>query len=517
MAAPLTKAFNALDARLLTLQNAPDLADAARADLAVKRVVLLAAQFSHVRHADADAALKAFADARKVVETVEDPQERDYLRRILLASGQDALNAAGIVKPSAAATAAFDDLLAAIDDEDERQNALYVRFKAIAASLNLVDDYPAVRANLMERVEELDDLRQYEEIVGRVYAADQLLGASKDEDDDPLVTPTGLALQYDGGLMAFLAGAATLPAATLAAASANAAEVLVNLEKTLDTGVLAFSDDEEELDEDEIDDLRGEAREIAFSAPTILAHADVVLGFARRNDAFDAAANLVPLYDAALGAPGSELYPLSASEYESGLASALDAASELARGNAKRLVRLADLAFKGKNATATLKESGKASVREALGVMAKPTRGGEFVEEFASLVQTHLDVGMTGPARKLAEKLLASLEGFDFIAEHEFHTARFFNMFLTLFADDPDRIDSIVYRQEATTGQQTLEARVDAADAIANAGDDPDAIDDAVVNILDRVFPDYNAAPDADPLLAADKILAFARDVCGLL
>ena len=302
-----------------------------RAAIAVKALEFL----SIVRFEDTEVVRKCFDDAARLVEAVESVKERDYLRRILIEAAQTAF-------PRSDKIAAIDELLDRIEDGDERQNALNSRLRGLAKNLGRSEDYATARAAIMDRVEEIEDLRQYEEILAFVYAADLANGRSIEE-LEPLTTPKARIILYDTGLMnlAAFGGWLGYPEGFDQAIS-EALRVLDDVEKTLDTGVRTVDGETEELDAEELEDLRKEASELVVCSPKAAGHFTRIYKFAERCGAYKAVLAGIQLLASGVEFPDSSLFPLSAGEYVAALYVAAVAATKLAGEDPSKLAQLSE-------------------------------------------------------------------------------------------------------------------------------------------------------------------------------
>ena len=497
MSQSLPKVFQSLDARMTELVNANALSEEARADVAVKSLNLAALTGG----ADEPRLRQKLGDANALVDAVSDPQERDYLRRILLESASAAL-------PDPASEPFLDELLDSIEGDDERQNALYARLTALVRTLPSANDYVVARNSLHERAEELDDLRQYEDVVARIFAADRIVGFVSD--DPPLETATGRIAQNDVALLAFIDAVpdqTAVPILTKAAEDAFA--ILEELEKTLDSRIQGEGENAVALDDDEVEELREEASSVVLRSPAILEFGERLRGFVERRDAFDAIVEDIALL---LNAePGSARYPHDATFYESELNAALDLAATLARNRAARLVALAATILPARPDDA-VRTRAMNFVREALAVMAKGNREAEYVREYAALVRAHVDAGAMAPASKLAKILAEKLDAIELTPTRVFHKKMAFPILLKAF--DRARIDAFAESEDDKEFQRALKAKLAAVDAIRNNESDPAALDSALADLFAETFD--NSQHD-DPLAAVGALLDLVQFVVSFL
>lgn len=490
-----------------------------RAAIAVKALEFL--KFSEIK--DGDLILDSFNDAKKLIDAVESAKERDYLRRILLEAAQS-------VFPDAALEPAFDELLDQIEDRDERQNALYARLLTIADNLNCFDDYASTRAALMERVEEIDDLRQYEDVVARVYAMDRVRGYSSD--DAPLETPTALICQYDQAFLRFFPIKGDAPieeSAALDGAMIDALHVLDDVEKTLDSGIRGTGDDAEELDADELDELRKEASTLVVRSYKLVDHLPRIFEYSERRDAFDLVLAAVDVVGDGIVVDEYGLHYRDDEEYAVELYAAAATAIKLAGADPRKGARLVETLapFRrviSETETATgvrdrypvleyVNDKGLQDSRPSFGklliglehdvfvALLKLDDVVEQVELLTILVRNRVQTKDALMANVFTRALLETLDKLDPTPTRLYHKKRLFE--LILCSCDREIIESFVESEDDPEFRRTVGAKLAAFDQFKRG-------DCEARRLLDDFDVDLTKT---DPLVAADEFLDFAQFV----
>ena len=490
-----------------------------RAAIAVKELEFL----TIVGLEDMEVVRKYFEDAEALVEAVESAKERDYLRRILLEAAQTAF-----LRPDK--VAALDELLARIEDGDERQNALYSRLLKLAQLLRLAEDYATARASLMERVEEIEDLRQYEEIVARAYATDRYLDRV-DEEREPLATPAGRLLQYDKELvlLAYM-GDWSANVEALEEALPETLRVLDDVEKTLDSGVQTIDGETEELDEDELEGLRKEAASFVIYSPKILDVLPRLYEYAKRRDAFDAVLGAIENLSVGLTTSAeTPFFPQNADHYAVELYDAAILATKLAGKNPSRLVRLVktlmpnlrsmqdvDLVpveddsdmFSEEERSGAFDKSNSSFAsflfrleRRAYDAASESDSGVERVECYAALLDERIRADLKPIAGLFAEKLMTELDELRPTPTRLYHKKRFLKLLLETCSRD--EVARLVDSEDDPEFKRTIGAKLAAFDWFKRG-------ERGTFAMLDDFDVDLTKVA---PIVAADEFLDYARFV----
>lgn len=463
--------YRTLAARLDELERAAETPEI-QADLAIQAVRLAALVAAN----DRDAIGRKFDDAKARVDAVGDPKERDYLRRILLEAARDAF-------PNPAEESALDALLDQIDDPDERQNALYSRCLTLAKALLRAKDYAATREALAEKIEEIEDLRPYEEVLARIRAADAIEGYRSD-DEEPLQTVAGRALLDDGAIVEFLADQ---PPERVAYFSRPALDDFLTFLKEK-----AREINSDALDDDERAETREELRTFVLRSPEFLARREEFRPVLKECDAFAAVVGAIRL---ALAQPSKDADALRAD---------LELAATLADADPKRLVALVDaILTSSENAGAV--PAAKDATRKAIAVMMKDAAK-RRVDAWTTLVRAHAIAGMTEPARRLATLAKEQIDALDPAPTRAFHKRR---AFPTLVASlDRDAVDAWIAEEKDAKLAAELTSERDAFRAVADNANDRLATDAALNDIFVKALEQTRGD---DPLLAADALMRLAE------
>ncbi len=479
-----------------------------RAAIAVKTLEFLAI----ARLKDTEVVQKYFDDAAGLVEAVESAKERDYLRRILLEAAQSAF-------PRPDKIAALDELLDRIEDGDERQNALNTRLRELAKNLRVPEDYEAARAAIMERVEEIEDLRQYEEILAFVYAADLSYGRSIDE-LEPLTTPKARIILYDTGLMNLATSARWLNYhEVFDQAISEALRVFDDVEATLDSGVRTVDGETEELDPEELEDLRKEASELVVCSPRAAGYFTRIYKFAERCGAYKAVLAGIQLLATGAEFPKSLLFPLSAGEYVAALYVAAVAATKLAGENPSKLAELSERLMPSIRPLLKVDSLGDDDPRSALfsyifqvenraaKLAEKSDSDLERVDCYAAILRGRVQGKVKTLVGTLVSALTRSLDQLRPTPTRLYHKKRLFSLVLES-CRRPDVV-RFIESEEDPDFRRTLGARLAAFDRFSAR---------PYAELADRIsYDDFNVdLTKIDPLTAAAEFLDHARFVRNL-
>ena len=121
----------------------------------------------------------------------------------------------------------------------------------------------------MARIDELDDLLQYERVVATIRATDRIVGYEPSSEEEPLETSEGLLREYDGALVEILNSKPEEEREELLRTSlfAESLEKAFEVLESLESG---------ELDAEEIESLRDRAE----SRPAFAPHFEPELDYA---------------------------------------------------------------------------------------------------------------------------------------------------------------------------------------------------------------------------------------------
>lgn len=257
----------------------------------------------------------AIETARQAIATVESRTERAYLRRL-------ALDAALLLNASVRTffvEQTADALLAEIDNAEERQNALVDYSRRLAARIErfgLSDS--SEREKALAQVEEIEDLRVFEEAAATVVAA-VLFDAAR-RDDAPSIADASDALdatldltpfgddvanaweqfESESGFLELCERAATdafaSSAARFASSPATAQEIALRQAFNAETrrrltsilNALDGDGDDSPLDEDERDELQSVVDEAVVASPFALENGEFFRAFLERFRNLDA-------------------------------------------------------------------------------------------------------------------------------------------------------------------------------------------------------------------------------------
>lgn len=479
MSVSLSESYAALVKRFQALLNQEE-SDSARADLAVKslELPLLAPRFGVEENPEAHV-----KEARAFVDNVVDRDERDYLRRILV-------NAALRFAPSPALDEIIEEIIPEIFSDEERQNALYARLLSLGKR-------PGVDCEkLRDRIAELDDLRQYENATAYLHAAYEIAGVEYYDDLDTL---PALVARHDGALLELLAGRD--PQETLEFLKEQAEKTFQTFLASAaalaqyageKTGTPPLYDDleEEEFDEETLDAIRSDFKSVGIVSPLLLERGEKLRGIFELNDGFEGTLSLLKLL--AEAKPGTLYYPKDAASYDQERVETETLAHELAKGDARRLARLAQVAL----ANETTRGAGKNATREALKLLGGE-RGSASIDAYATLVRAHLDAGMTKPASKLATLLAKAILSFESEATIECYARRYLDLF------DAQAIE--LFNEVALP--ETLTS------VLNFAADARRAQEDALPELFERAL---KIGEDAEPLVAGATLLDLVKLTLGV-
>ncbi|MGN0910265.1 MAG: hypothetical protein ACI4NV_02455 [Thermoguttaceae bacterium] len=479
MSASLSESYAAFDKRFQALLNQEE-SDSARADLAVKRLelCLLAPRFGVAENPE-----ERVKEARAFVDQVVDRNERDYLRRILV-------NAALRFEPSPALDEIIEEIIPEIFSDEERQNALYARLVSLGKR-------PGVDCEkLRDRIDELDDLRQYENATAYLHAANEIAGVEYYDDLDTL--PAFVA-RHDSALLELLSGRD--PQDTIELLKKQAEKTYATFlrvavffaqtaEKKARTIPLNDDLDEVEVDEEIVDALRTDFKSVGLVSPLILEYSEKLRGLFELYDGFEGTLSLLKLL--AEAKPGTLFYPKDAASYDQERVETETLAQELAKGDARRLARLAQVAL----ANETTRYAGKNATREALKLLGGE-RGSDSVDAYATLVRAHLDAGMKKPASKLATLLAKAILSFESEATIECYARRYLDLF------DAQAVE--LFNEVALP--ETLTS------VLNFAADARRAQEDALPELFERAL---KIGEDAEPLVAGATLLDLVKLTLGV-
>lgn len=479
MYATLSESYAALDKRFQDLLNQEE-SDSARADLAVKRLelFLLAPRFGVEENPVA-----RVKEARAFVDQVVDRNERDYLRRILV-------NAALRFDPSPALDEIIEEIIPEIFSDEERQNALYARLISLGKR-------PGVDCEkLRDRIDELDDLRQYENATAYLHAAYEIAGIEYYDDLDSL---PALVARHDGALLELLANRDSQETLELLKEQAEktyqtflsvTGEIACFEAGKARTTPLYDDPEEEDVDEETLDALRNDFKSVGVVSPLILERCEKLRGIFELNDGFEGTLSLLNLL--AEAQPGTLYYPQDATTYEDERVKTGALAQKLATGDARRLARLAQVALVNE----TTRDVGKTATRDALKLLGGD-RASDSIDAYATLVRAHLDAGMTKPASKLSTLLAKAILSFESEATIECYARRYLDLF------DAKAVELF---NEAALPETLISVLNFAADARV-------AHDDALPALFERAL---KIGEDAEPLVAGATLLDLVKLTLGV-
>lgn len=450
LAATAASAFRRLAKRAAT--RIDEIADAnERANAAIKTLSLFyserAALTVENQNVDADwrPRFDAFVErVRGLIADVENRAERAYLRRIFL---EAALKFAKFESETAKIDKIADKTLAEIDDEEERQNALFVYSSALARRVGRLDDFAATRAKALELADELDDLRQFEEVVATT-AIDVLFNRARRKPEESADATADVATVYadvetelnelesEEGFLRFFSALPGAPDAfgdgetrqTAAIRKAFEAETRRRLTRLLDALDSGKDADGEPLDDADLEDWQALAQNVEFASPFFLEDGDFWRSFALRFRRFEplktllnAAENAEKIALETETASKNDLrrvfFPKSAEFYSDEKAKTLDAIRRLGsdpafdaspRRKIDALLELAQVEFSSGD-----KANAKNAVRDVFANVSKIATAVERAGIYRRIVETNLAAGLKKAAKKTAEFLRAELDAIE--------------------------------------------------------------------------------------------------------
>lgn len=484
----------------------------------------------------------AIMTARQAIATVESRTERAYLRRLALDAALllNACDRTFFVEQTA------DALLAEIDDEEERQNALVDYSRRLAARIERfgLSDSPE-RAKALAQLEEIEDLRVFEEAAATVVAAVLFDAARRDAaplvavaDSDDLdatldLTPFGddvanawEQFESESGFLELCERAATdafaSSAARFASSPASAQEIALRQAFNAETrrrltsilNALDADGDDSPLDEDERDELQSVVDEAVVASPFALENGEFFRAFLERSrnlDAFfpifqrlDEAEKSVADASDAANAYLRSFYQFDAETLAAEKARWLESARRVAtlEGDLSvkidRLTTSADIEFQFGDKTA-----GKNVVRRLLNLLPRLESPFERAHIYRRLVETHLTASYPKTAQKLAVLWKAEI---DAIEPEDFRDAALgdaFDLYAQAVKFDDERISNFLNTISAPLVRLDCETRAEFARLFSQAGA-PDKLDGAslassVATLIDAAVASLKKFDDASP------------------
>ncbi|MGI6402094.1 MAG: hypothetical protein ACOX0A_08295 [Thermoguttaceae bacterium] len=480
--------YQTLDARLAQLAAEVDVPED-RAGIVVNSLQLV----SILNVKDDVVVREKLRDFDEAIESVEDQDKRDYLCRILIDAAQKAF-----VNPASAQE--LDELLDKIEDKEERQNALFLRGQVLALDLaRNSEDRERKRDELMARIDELDDLLQYERVVATIRATDRIVGYEPSSEEEPLETSEGLLREYDGALVEILNSKPEEEREELLRTSlfAESLEKAFEVLESLESG---------ELDAEEIESLRDTAPNLVLRSHLILSQGARLRAFIERYGAFDALIEELALAVEAAAGRDPLRFPAPVDEYVAEIDYLLDLGAKLAQEEPPRLVDIAATILRARPSEEIV-DRARLVARNSISIMA------EFDDErcartYRNLVRAYLDAGRSKSATKLARLLMQRLDEISSRPTRE-HWKR--TSFPELFeALDSEMIESFVELEETEDFQRDLREFLALAVAIWKNFSDLDALDGELKNIAENTFKEMQYD---DALLAANATIALAARV----
>lgn len=501
----------------------------------------------------------AIETARQAIATVESRTERAYLRRLALDAAL-LLNASDqtfFVEKTA------DSLLAEIDDEEERQNALVDYSRRLAARIERfgLNDSPE-RSKALAQLEEIEDLRVFEEAAATVVAA-VLFDAAR-RDDAPSIADVSDALdatidltpfgddvanaweqfESESGFLELCERAATDAFASSAArfASSPATSQEIALRQALNaetrrrlTSILNALDgdgDDSPLDEDERDELQSVVDEAVVESPFALENGEFFRAFLERSRNLDA---FFPIFERLAEAEKSvanasdaanaylcSFYRFDAETLAAEKARWLEAARRVAtlEGDlsvkAYRLTTSANIEFQFGDKTA-----GKNVVRRLLNLLPRLESPFERAHIYRRLVETHLTASYPKTAQKLAALWKAEI---DVIEPEDFRDAALgdaFDLYAQVVKLDEERISNFLDSISAPLVRLDCETRAELARLFSQA-DASDKLDGAsvassVATLIDAAVASFKKFDDASPDEAVFTLVKIALALANRL
>lgn len=501
----------------------------------------------------------AIETARQAIATVESRTERAYLRRL-------ALDAALLLNASVRTffvEQTADALLAEIDNAEERQNALVDYSRRLAARIErfgLSDS--SEREKALAQVEEIEDLRVFEEAAATVVAA-VLFDAAR-RDDAPSIADASDALdatldltpfgddvanaweqfESESGFLELCERAATdafaSSAARFASSPATAQEIALRQAFNAETrrrltsilNALDGDGDDSPLDEDERDELQSVVDEAVVASPFALENGEFFRAFLERFrnlDAFfpvfqrlDEAEKSVADASDAANAYLRSFYRFDAETLAAEKARWLESARRVAslEGDptvkVDRLTTSAEIEFQFGDKTA-----GKNVVRRLLNLLPRLESPFERAHIYRRLVETHLTASYPKTAQKLAALWKAEI---DAIEPEDFRDAALgdaFDLYAQAVKLDKERISDFLNSISAPLVRLDCETRAELARLFSQA-DAPDKLDGAnvassVATLIDAAVASLKKFDDASPDEAVFTLVKIALALANRL
>lgn len=501
----------------------------------------------------------ALETVRKTIATVESRTERAYLRRLALDAALllNACDRTFFVERTA------DALLEEIDDEEERQNALVDYSRRLAARIERfgLSGSPE-RAKALAQLEEIEDLRVFEEAAATVLAAVLFDAARRDaaplvavDDSDVLdatldLTPFGddvanawEQFESESGFLELCERAATdafaSSAARFASSPATSQEIALRQAFNAETrrrltsifNALDADGDDSSLEEDERDELQSVVDEAVVESPFALENGEFFRAFLERSrnlDAFfpiferlaEAEKSVADASDAA-NAYFRSFYRFDAETLTAEKARWLESARRVAtfEGDlsvkADRLTTSANIEFQFGDKTA-----GKNVVRRLLNLLPRLESPFERARIYRRLVETHL-----ASYPKTAQKLAALWKTeIDAIEPEDFRDAALgdaFDLYAQAVKLDVETISNFLDSIAAPLVRLDCETRAELARLFSQA-DAPDKLDGAsvassVATLIDAAVASLKKFDDASPDEAVFTLVKIALALANRL
>lgn len=498
----------------------------------------------------------AIETARQAIATVESRTERAYLRRLALDAALllNACDRTFFVEQTA------DALLAEIDDAEERQNALVDYSRRLAARIErfgLSDS--SEREKALAQVEEIEDLRVFEEAAATVVAAVLFDAARRDDAPsiaDALDATLDLTLfgddvanaweqfESESGFLELCERAAAdafvSSAARFASSPATAQEIALRQAFNAETrrrltsilNALDGDGDDSPLDEDERDELQSVVDEAVVASPFALENGEFFRAFLERSrnlDAFfpvfqrlDEAEKSVAGASDAANAYLRSFYRFDAETLAAEKARWLESARRVAslEGDltvkVDRLTTSAEIEFQFGDKTA-----GKNVVRRLLNLLPRLESPFERAHIYRRLVETHLTASYPKTAQKLAVLWKAEI---DAIEPEDFRDAALgdaFDLYAQAVKFDEERISDFLCSISAPLVRLDCETRAELARLFSQA-DAPDKLDGAsvassVATLIDAAVASLKKFDDAAPDEAVFTLVKIALALANRL
>lgn len=392
----------------------------------------------------------ALEAVEREISTVESRAERAYLRRLVIdaALSLNACDATFFTEPFS------DALLAAIDDSEERQNALVAYATRLAARIHRFPQSDASeRAKAFALLDEIEDLRVFERAAGTVAAA-VLLDATRRPNSPSLspndanatdvtldLTPFGddvasvwEQFESPGGFLELCERASAEFFDALSPLSPTPQEIALrqalNAETRRQLAALATALDADvaldgsPLDEDARAELQNVVGEAVIESPIAIENGEFFRAFLERSRNLAAFFPIFKRLDEAENAANNangcavSVYRLSVSECAEEKTRWLEAARRVAarsaafdadvRARLDCLTTYAELEFQFGDKT-----NGKNAVREALGLLPRLSSPFERASIYRRLVAAHISASYLKAAQKLAALWKAELDAIE--------------------------------------------------------------------------------------------------------